>query len=348
MVLPFIDFDKLASGRHGLMDASSIAALGKNADMLTQGLSAGAANEILRYPDEFDLRAPLSILERWIVVDNLAVDLVALDSLQGGKAVGSFRWEPDEFLRLELAVDLAMMNRNLFASHIRTELIENSADGPLNQAKLVAEKLSISATMIPFETVHKSMDLIGRTSRAIQDANPKITWNNFAFGLEKEYGEVLGRFYGHAAPLARSNLGVERTLFYYETAAAASVPLVLHPNRYEEVQPINHACQDAFGAVKKTICKNFEEQNHSRREIMGISYDVSLPALVIKMIHSAGETNASIVDATKELNDSLAARSFRKWLADIQANLMLGTTEGKLRALESIRVLSRVTPYSTQ
>lgn len=92
MELPFVDFDSLGRGRYGLMDASSIAALGKNGDTLTAKLNPGMASEILRFPGEFDLRASLTILERWIVVYNLAVDLVALDSLQAGNAVRSFHW----------------------------------------------------------------------------------------------------------------------------------------------------------------------------------------------------------------------------------------------------------------
>src|SRR5712691_3626717 len=95
MTIPFVEFDALQSRQHGLIDASSIAELERKATTLASELNPDLADLIIENPDEFSLRESLSILERWIVIDNLIVDLVSLDTLQNGRAAHSFQI-PDE------------------------------------------------------------------------------------------------------------------------------------------------------------------------------------------------------------------------------------------------------------
>jgi len=77
--------------------------------------------------------------------------------------------------------------------------------------------------------------------------------------------------------LARSNLGVERTLVYYETAAAAGIPLVLHPFRYEASKAIDAACCDAYLAVKEVLRTTFEGPIRSQLDSLGQTHTVAVP-----------------------------------------------------------------------
>lgn len=340
--MQFVEYSSLASGRYGLMDASSISALQRHSGTLTSKLNPESAREILSNPDEFGLSAPLLILERWIVLDHVCVDLVALDSLKDGRAARSFKWEPPERLRLDRDTDLPAIRKNVFLSHLRKELLEAPRDSQQRQLNSLSDELSVSATFVPAETVEMCLKSVNRTAHAIKEAHPEIAWGNFAFGVEKQYGEVLSEFYGRAAPLARSHLGVERTLFYYETAGMIGAPVLLHPDRSYEAQAINGACQDAFDVVKRVISRSFEEPVRSQLETLGLSHNIPLPPLAFRLVRLAGERSLSIVEAAKAIKESSEARAFRRWLSELQESLREGTMEAKLRGLRLLRELERV------
>ncbi len=343
MTIRFIEFDALQSRQHGLIDASSIAELEDKATTLTSELNPHLADLILNNQDEFSLRESLSILERWIVIDNLIVDLVSLDTLQNGKAAHSFEIpEEQSLLRKIDASNVRTFRQNAFVSHVKSALLEETHDPSLSKAHELMLELEISATFIPFDVVHECAELIRRTSQAIQEARPNVAWRNFAFGQEKRYGEVLGEFYGAAAFLARSHLGVERTLFYYEVAGAGGVPLLLHPSRNYEVREINQACRDAYQAVKLVLLRNFEEPIRAELENLGLTDEVDLPALTVRMVRLASENRTSILNAAKAIKDSPEAKSFRKWLAEIQENLNDAHWKGDLSALTALRELGNV------
>jgi len=342
MTIQFVEFDALQSRQHGLIDASSIAELEDKASTLTSDLNSHLADLILKNPDEFSLRESLSILERWIVIDNLIVDLVSLDTLQNGRAAHSFRIPDERSFRKDETSDLRTFRQTAFVSHVKNSLLEESHDPSLSKARELMRELSISTTFVPFDVVHKCADVIRRTSQAIQEARPNVAWGNFAFGREKQYGEVLGEFYGAAAFLARSHLGVERTLFYYEVAGAGGIPLSLHPSRNYEVREINQACRDAYKAVKHVLLGNFEKPIRAELENLGLTDEVDLPALAVRMVRLAGENRTSILSAAKAIKDSAEAKSFRTWLAQIQQNLNEAHWEGDLNALTALRELANV------
>lgn len=340
--MQFVEYASLASGRYGLMDASSISALERHGATLTSTLNPGSAREILANPDEFSLSAPLLILERWIVLDHVCVDLVALDSLQDGSAARSFDWKPPERLRLNREANVPAIRKEVFLSHLRKELLEAPRDSQQRQFNSLSDELSISATFVPTETVEMCLEIVSRTAHVIKEAHPEIAWGNFAFGVEKRYGEVLSKIYGRAAHLARSNLGVERTLFYYEAAGMIGAPVLLHPDRCYEGQAIKGACQDAFDAVKKVISRSFEEPVRSQLETLGLSHNIPLPPLAFRLVRLAGERSLSIVEAAKAIKESSEARAFRRWLNEVQQSLTEGTMDAKLHVLRLLRELERV------
>lgn len=339
MTPSFVPFHDLQPGAHALTDASSLSELKKHADTLTTKLNPSMARTILNDLDGFALEPSLSLLERWIVVDHLVVDLIAVDSLNASKgAVRSFRYEPSELELLTFTgPKLSHHREEAFLDHVKRVWNDNLA--PLIS---VAADLSLAFTLIPPDVFETCMDILGRTSQAVQTAHPEVTWGKFGFGREKEYGEVLSKFYGGAAFLAHSHIGVERTLVYYETAAAAGVPLVLHPSRYAEAGAIDAACCDAYESVKAVLRTAFEEPIRRQLDSLGQTLTVAVPPLVSKLIEVAGRDGLSIIEAATQVKDTKNARAFRKWLADIQLHLAQGTTGGKVEALRMLDELRRV------
>lgn len=267
MIPSLIQFQDLKPGDHALTDASSLLELKQQADTLTDKLNPASARAILSDSEGFGLGPSLNLLERWIVVDHLAADLIAVDSVNlGTSAVKSFRYELSEIDRITLNdAELAALRDAAFLEHINARFKSDDLADFMN----VTCRLSISFTLIPPQVFARCVELLGRTSKAIKAACPKVRWDTFGFGVDKTYGELLPDFYGYGSALARSNLGVERTLVYYETAAAAGVPLVLHPSRYDEAFAIDVACADAYTAVKEIVRATFEEPIKNQLETLG-------------------------------------------------------------------------------
>jgi hypothetical protein len=341
MIPSFIQFHDLKPGDHALTDASSLLELKEHARILTDKLNPEMATSILGDVEGYGLGPSLNLLEKWTVVEHLAADLVAVDSVNLGRAaVKSFRYEPSEVDRINLNNEqLALLRDQAFLDYFKARL---SSDEMADFASATAE-LSISITVIPPEVFTKCVDLLTKTTKAIKAACPTVEWGNLGFGVDKTYGELLADFYDYGWSLARSHLGVERTLVYYETAAAAGVPLILHPSRNDAAQAIDVACSDAYAAVKEIVRRTFEEPIKNRLESLGQIHSVALPPLASKMLWSAGREGISIIEAAARIKQSKNAQAFRKWLADIQINLAEGSMQGKLEALRMLEELKRVT-----
>ncbi len=338
----FVPFGELQPGTHALTDASSLSALDRRT--LAAQLSPAIAQDILSNLDSYSLAPALNLLERWIVCDHLVADLVALDSLSGSpSAVRSFRHPQSGLGRTSPGP-----REEALAAYIKDQLLRPAADsqsekeGDIAVVKSIAHELSISFTLIPSEVFDRCMTILGRTSRAIQTAQPEVPWSSFGFGVEKSYGEHLADYYGQASVLRHSHLGVERTLVYCEAAAAAGIPLVLHPGRYKEALAINRACCDAYDSVKEVLQKTFGEPIRRQLESLGLSYDIVVPPLVSRLVEIAGNEKISILDAARRVKESANAVAFRQWLANIQLSLAQGTTGGKVEALRMLKEIERV------
>src|SRR5258708_15519961 len=104
MIPSFIQFHDLKPGDHALTDASSLLEIKEHAQTLTDKVNPAMAATILSDVEGFGLGPSLNFLERWIVVERLAADLVAVDSVNLGRAaVKSFRYEPSEVDRITLS-----------------------------------------------------------------------------------------------------------------------------------------------------------------------------------------------------------------------------------------------------
>lgn len=347
MIPSFIQFHDLKPGSHSLTDASSLLEIKEHAHILADKLSPTMAATILSDIEGFCLGPSLNLLERWIVVEHMAADLVAVDSVNLGRAaVKSFRYEPSALDQITLSNEqLVALRDQAFLDYFKTRL---RSDELADFASATAE-LSIAITVIPPEIFAKCVNLLARTTQAIKAACQNVEWGNFGFGVDKTYGELLPDFYDCGWQLARSNLGVERTLVYYETAAAAGVPLILHPSRYDAAQAIDLACSDAYNAVKEIVRSTFEEPIKDKLESLGQIHSLPLPPLASKIVWSAGKDGISIIEAAARIKESKNAQAFRKWLAEIQMNLAEGSMQSKLEALRMLEELKRVAAqWSTQ
>jgi hypothetical protein len=340
MIPSFIQFHDLKPGDHALTDASSLLELKEHAHILTDKLNPAMVGSILSDVEGFGLGPSLNLLERWVVVEHLAADLVAVDSVNLGRsAVKSFRYEPSEVDRITLNNEqLAALRDQAFRDYFTARL---SSDELADFASATAE-LSIAITVIPPAVFAKCVDLLMRTTKAIKAACPTVGWGNFGFGVDKTYGELLADFYDDGWSLARSHLGVERTLVYYEIAAAAGVPLILHPSRYDAAQAIEVACSNAYTAVKEIVRSTFQQSIQKQLESLGQTHTVGLPPLASKIVETAGKEGISIIQAATRIKRSKNAQAFRKWLAEIQMNLAEGSMQSKLEALRMLEELKRV------
>jgi len=348
MTSQFVAFEDLEPATNALTDASSLRELAQ--PTLAATLDPSRARLILSDLEGFSLTPALNLLERWVVCDQLVADLVALESLNHSRSAHDFwdSWSMTAKLMPKASSD------EVWAAHLARHVLGRRAAaspdklGQLPTVKSVAARLGIAFTCIPPSVFTRCVTILGETSRAIQDARPDVPWNTFGFGLEKRYGEQLADFYHEAEFLGRSNLGVPRTLVYYETAAAAGIPLVLHPARFEEAQEIDRGCRDAYDAVKQVLQQVFEEPVRRQLESLGLSHDVAVPPLVSRLVQLAGEARISILEAAMEVKQSANAAAFRRWLSTIQAHLAEGGVGGKLEALRLLKELERVAARWTE
>lgn len=348
--MSFIPFLNLAPNGYALTDASSLCDIASHTSTLTCNLTPPLARQVLGDLDRFGLRPSLSLLERWIVIDHLVADLVALDTATHGGAVESFHDVYPSRNREHLAYLPRRNNsenkQTAFINHLKSRLLGSNAhsskESDLANIQALSKELSISFTAIPFEIFTRCINIVRRTSQVMQDTHPHSKWHNCGFGIEKKYGELLDEIYEGAGCLARSHFNVERTLVYYETAATAGIPLILHPNRYWEAEAISSACVCAYESVKKVLRETFEESIRSQLDSLGVSYDIELPPLVSRVVEFAGKENISIVEAAKQIKQSASAVAFRKWLAEIQMNLADNSKGGKIAALKMLQELKSV------
>ncbi|MGH9423867.1 MAG: hypothetical protein ACRD3J_28080, partial [Thermoanaerobaculia bacterium] len=276
------------------------------------------------------------------MTDDLIVDAVALDSIQREPSLRTYDWSPDELLQLTPR-EIQRAREDALVSHIEETLLQpDPADSHLGAIQRICGELDVALTVIPFAVVNKISKYLARTAAAIREASPQVQWNDYGFGLDKRYSEVLVHLYGRSAYLGRSNFGVERTLFYYEVAASAQVPLMLHPGRRAEALAIANACQDAYAAVRSSVARAFEEPIRQSLSEHGLAWDLSLPPLAEVIVRSAGEQKVSILAVAKQLKASKAAIAFREWLSDLQTDLASNTAAGNLRALKSLAELEKV------
>jgi len=340
----FLEWAELPYSDAALTDGSSIRELAQQFSILSTPLSSEIARKILNYPGH-SLFPALSLLERWLVVNTIIVDVLAVASSYPGRRDLIHEAQRELYERRRNALDPLEDSHGALAQILRRKILDDACyprDGWLTDLRGIATELSVAFTAIPRDVFLRCFDLLSRSSQVMRTARPDIAWGTYGFGDYKHYGEALQTYYGDAGQLARSHLGVERTLVYYEAAAAARIPLALHPERLEEVEMINQAACDAYGIVRDLLRKSVEEPVRKQLESLGLESTVEWPALVAKLVAEAGKQRTSIIEIARELKDSPAAASFRNWLSDLQECLGEGTAGGKVEALRMLQEVQTI------
>src|ERR1043165_1441311 len=344
MTLRVADFEYLRAANLCLSDASSIAAICDHAQTLTIPMSENAARALLQSPEDFDIEAPLAVLERWIVTEGIAVDMIALDSLFGKTIAHLLCRDQIEISRYSESGESAGVWRAVVA---QAEAEINGPE-PMLEARYpgsaaILESLKVTLTAVPPDVAEKCCDAVARTSHAIRGARPDVGWDEFGFGFDKSYGEELGDIYAGATFLARSNFGIERTIYYYELAAAAGIPVTLHPARGREAHLIAAASLDAYRAVQTTLAKSFDGPVSERLANFGLSWRGSMPPLSEALIREAGRRGCSILQMAHESRSSESASAFRLCLKKVQDALARATPESALEVARALKELESVT-----
>jgi hypothetical protein len=341
-----VNFKALSSGGYCLIDASSLSALADGIGTLRARLNPALAREIVGGDDWAHLREALEIVERWVVSGDMVVDCVAMASLQDHHIGRSYFWPDDTGA-------IAMLRRVSVLDSSDDETLEarvlSSLTKPvdaLNDKRLAAlqqagGELEIATTFIPAEEAISAAHAAGQTSEALREAHPEVKWGTFGFGHDKRYGEVLQDAYDDVYLLARSHLGIERTLYYYEVASAAHIPLALHPNRRVESDLIGKACIDAYASAKAVLARSFEEPVRKELELLGQQVSARIPGLVTRIVLDAGARGCSLLESARAIRSSEPAKAFRSWLSEIQHGLA-GGLPGQLEALGKLRKLNDV------
>lgn len=326
-----------------MTDGSSLRALISHSSTLLTPLTPKAAQAILRDPDSFGLLPALILLERWIVVDELIVDLLAVASRHPSRDLihEAYLARERNYSELDrLIEDPRERWHELLSQNLQSRFFDDmgaASDGWFRELRRIGEALALSFTQVPIDVFRTCLSCAMRGGRALRAARPQVEWGTFGFGDYKDYGESLQKYYGTASSLARSHIGVERTLVYYELAAATGMPLVLHPARFHEAVEIDRASCDAFDAVRELLRKSFEKPVFDELRSLGLRTDVKYPALAGKLIRDAGDQNTTILEAAQNLKASAEATSFRRWLAHLQECLSDRTAGSRAQALRALR-----------
>ncbi|MBF0456406.1 MAG: hypothetical protein HQK99_00735 [Nitrospirae bacterium] len=336
-----IPFQEIVSNYGGaLIDISSLSEMSKHGSSIVSNLNNGLMQLFLSeaQSDKYGLPTIPPILERFIVHDFLVCDIVALDSIQGMAIAVKYRREkPKERFNKKDYNSLSGYSNLL----LNREESKNSKN--VNFIIELANKLPLKFTYIPNELYNYCDKLIRNTSNSIKNIDVNTPWNNYGFGGEKSYQDNRSNFLDCDNHICRSNLGVERTIFYYEIAAAARVPIVLHPARNVEMMNINRAIIDAYKTIKQRLKEKFE--NPINHLFSNINIDISLqyPALSMYMLKLSAKRGQSLLQTVLEIRETKEAKAFRNWLKNIQYGLVDDSYKEKFNALKLLNEIDKIT-----
>jgi hypothetical protein len=141
--------------------------------------------------------------------------------------------------------------------------------------------------------------------------------------------------------VTNSNNSSMRAFFYLEIANRAGVPLLLSPEKdrfvttaREKVRQIAHEL--VVAKVETQLQNGVDDQIKS---LFSRTLSVSRLPVSRMILRRAKEEKRSLLDVAKEIRDSTEARSFRKWLAELNKVLASGYEAGILKAHAELKKL---------
>ena len=141
-----------------------------------------------------------------------------------------------------------------------------------------------------------------------------------------------------------SNNSPVRALFYLELADRAGIPLLLSPQKDKCVTTYREKLRKfAHELVVAKVETQFQSKlDEQIKSLFARTWSVSLPPVSRMILRRAREELRPLLDVAKEIRDSTEARSFRKYLAELNKTLASGYEAGllnvqaKLNKLESL------------
>jgi hypothetical protein len=134
--------------------------------------------------------------------------------------------------------------------------------------------------------------------------------------------------------VTNSNNSPARAFFYLELAERAGVPLLLSPQKdrcvttgRDKLQQFAHEL--VVAKVETQLQGKIDDQV---KGLFSRIVSVPLPPVSRMILRRAREEKRSLLDVAKEIRDSTEARSFRKWLAELNKVLASGYEAGVVKA----------------
>jgi len=212
-----------------------------------------------------------------------------------------------------------------------------------NKIVNLSKQFPLFSTQIPNDIYRHSETIIMHTSHWLAKVDNKTEWNRFGFGVEKNYQDMRSK--EAYSSISRSDLGVERTIFYYEVGAMCRLPIIFHPNRNLEIKAINSAMIDAYNIIKRELEDKFEKPIANKFLSEGLDINFNIPALFNYVLTISGNKNQSILQTMSDLKYSSEAIAFRKWLLEIQYYL---SSESMNHQMEGLKMVTELEKISTQ
>jgi hypothetical protein len=141
--------------------------------------------------------------------------------------------------------------------------------------------------------------------------------------------------------IRHSNNSPARAFFYLELAARAGIPLLLSPQKDRSVNTNREKLRQfahelVIGKVETELRTKIDDQLKSL-----FSRSIAVPHLPVSrvILRRARREKRSLLDVAKEIRNSSDARSFRKWLAGINASLATDYKSGLVKAHAELKKL---------
>jgi hypothetical protein len=302
------DFETLHTKQCALIDITSISYL-KETPYLLQPVTSNALFELLGQKD-IKKRAMLEVLARMISYDFVVIDGTASKPVFNAADVQS--------------------------GHLLGEL------GGLLRQIIIPEPVYEAVSLL-FSTEDKGREeTLWEMFDALSMRRPN--WYPLTGLIEKErleskysrevIGYDLGSFSHMSGPFP------QRAVLYLELSARGGVPIFLSPDKdpflvhYQKKLPV-----DALETVEKIVDTQFQE---TLKDLFLPSEGIPIPPLAEHIVRQAHRKNISLLTSMLEIRETKEAKIFRRWLGEIQQNLVSAERPKLIDAAKALHELKGV------
>lgn len=200
----------------------------------------------------------------------------------------------------------------------------------------------IKAIKIPDEIYEDVFDKIAPfyEKYGSHDLNHWMTNITIDDGFDKDYHEKI-HMGAMSALLASSDQTALRTFFYLELAKVGEIALSLNPCKEKWFKFFaNHIRPEVFRIIQSKVDKVM--LNTTKRlvsETYNLTYKFPFPPLIESIFKIARQEKISLFDSVCKIRETTPAKSFRKWLSELQKISTNNPTTGLNKAAREIQGL---------